>query len=228
MREMSFIFERVLGWLLFETEYPRDTQQQWISWNLMLCSQIKITQQWSLDRPVPYSHNSTSCRNDETLRHYIRVQYSTVQCWTSWAPGTGRYLPIVLIWHYLFPKMKQCQYNVSNWPTSRTYCNFFIFQTKILKPYLLICPHNCMAWPTLKCWNPNTHHCYHKNFDLNSIQNQSHMSIVSNSITFHCSLHSSYPNWSCPAGLANPTTLLFVWFLHFQSSLVLLDSDIIS
>jgi hypothetical protein len=28
MREMSFIFERVLGWLLFETEYPRDTQQQ--------------------------------------------------------------------------------------------------------------------------------------------------------------------------------------------------------
>jgi len=97
-----------------------------------------------------------------------------------------------------------------------------------LKPCFQTCPHHCMAWPTLKHWNPNTHHCCHKNLDLDSIQNQSHMSIVSNSIIFHCSLYSSYPNWSCPAGLVNRTTLPFVWFFHFQSSLVPLGSDTFS
>jgi len=40
---------------------------------------MKITQQWSLDRRVPESHYNTSYRNDEAIRHYTKVQYSTIQ-----------------------------------------------------------------------------------------------------------------------------------------------------
>ena len=111
-------------------------------------------------------------------------------------------------------------------PDPRVIVNFLYSKQK---PWNLISKLALItAWhgQLFKCWNPNIHHCYHKNLDLDSIQNQSHMSIVSNSMTFHCSLYSSYPNWSCPAGLANPTTLLFGWFFHFQSSLVPLGSDI--
>jgi hypothetical protein len=70
-----YLWEHMDGYYLKQNS--QDTQLQWISWNLMLCSWIKITQQWSLDRLVPDSHYSTSCRNDEILQHYTRLQYST-------------------------------------------------------------------------------------------------------------------------------------------------------
>jgi hypothetical protein len=74
----AVIYMRESTWMaIIWNSIPRDAQQQWISWNLMLCSWIKITQQQSLDRPLHDSLFSTRLSNDKTLRHYTRVQYST-------------------------------------------------------------------------------------------------------------------------------------------------------
>jgi hypothetical protein len=75
----------------------------------MLSSCIKTIEQWSLDGPVTNSYYCTSHRNNETLRHYTTVQYSTrtnlLSIW-HWEipPCSPDLAPSDL---HLFPKMKK-------------------------------------------------------------------------------------------------------------------------